>query len=69
VISRQKITGWILVAASTAFLLYFFKLRLFTPPPIETREWLQFVGMVLILVIGTANIRASLREQKKKPAQ
>ena len=69
-ISRQKVTGWVLVAVSAAFLLYFFKLRLFTPPPLETREWLQFVGMVVILMIGVANIRlAAMRERKKNAAK
>ena len=69
-ISRQKLTGWLLVAFAAAYLIYFFKLRLFNPPPIETREWLQFAGMVAILMLGTANIRlAMMREQREKSSK
>ena len=64
---RQKRTGWTLVAVSTLYLVYFLKTRLLTAGlPIEKREWIYFAGMILILMLGTANIRlAAMRERRK----
>ena len=62
---RQKRTGWLLVAVSTVYLVWFVKVRLFSAGlPIEKREWIYFAGMILILMLGTANIRlAAMRER------
>lgn len=64
---RQKRTGWLLVAVSAVYLVYFVKMRLLTAGlPIEKREWIYFAGMILILMLGTANIRmAAMRERNK----
>ena len=68
---RQKITGWILVAFSTAFILYFLKVRLFgTGLALERKEWFQFIVSVAVLMIGTMNIRlAARRAQRMKDRQ
>ena len=66
--SRQRLTGWILIVVSAAYLLYFVKARLFSSGlPIEKKEWLQFIAMIVILMLGTANVRlAAMREQRRK---
>ena len=63
---RQKRTGWVLVAVSTLYLIWFLKVRLFSAGlPIERREWIYFAGMIVILMLGTANIRmAAMRERR-----
>jgi hypothetical protein len=68
---RQKRTGWLLIAVSAAYLVYFTKMRLLTAGlPIDHKEWIYFVGMVICLMLGTANVRlAMMREQRKKPEQ
>ena len=70
-ISRQRITGWILIAVAGGYLVYFVKTRLLTAGlPVEKKEWLQFAGMVVCLVLGTINVRlAAMREQKRKLEQ
>ena len=67
-ISRQKIVGWILVIVSTLFIAYFLKARVLTAgPPLEKAEWLRFIGSVVTLMLGTANVRlATMREQNRK---
>jgi hypothetical protein len=67
-ISRQKVVGWLLVIASAAYIAYFLKVRLFEPGPIlEKKEWLQFIGSFLTLMLGTINVRmAAMRERRRK---
>jgi hypothetical protein len=64
---RQKRTGWLLIAVSAGYLVWFTKVRLFSSGlPIERKEWVYFVAMIVILMLGTANIRlAMMREQRK----
>ena len=64
---RQKRTGWLLIAISAVYLVYFTKVRLFSAGlPIERREWIYFAAMIVILMLGTANIRlAAMRERRK----
>jgi len=71
VFDRQKITGWILVAVSSAFILYFLKVRLFgTGPALEKKEWVQLIISIVVLMIGTMNIRlAARRAQRMKDRQ
>jgi hypothetical protein len=71
VITRQKIIGWALVVVAGGYLVYFLKVRLLTAGlPIEKKEWVQFVGMVVCLVLGTINVRlAALRATRRKPGQ
>jgi hypothetical protein len=65
---RQKRTGWLLIAVSAVYLIYFIKVRLFSAGlPIEKKEWFYFVAMLGILMLGTINVRmAGLRAQKRK---
>jgi hypothetical protein len=66
VFDRQKVTGWILVAFSTAFILYFLKVRLFgTGPLIERKEWFQFIVSIVVLMIGTMNVRLAARREQR----
>jgi hypothetical protein len=64
---RQKRTGWLLVAVSTVYLVWFAKTRLLTAGlPIDRKEWIYVAGMILILMLGTANIRlAAMRERNR----
>ena len=67
-ISRQKVVGWILVVFSVAYITYFLKVRLLTDGPlIERKEWVQFIGAFVIMLLGTINVRmAALRERRRK---
>jgi hypothetical protein len=68
VIDRQKLVGWILVVVSGAFLAWFIKVRLLgSGPVLEKKEWVQFIGSIVILMLGTMNVRlAARREQRRK---
>ncbi|MDQ2082100.1 hypothetical protein RA307_18080 [Xanthobacteraceae bacterium Astr-EGSB] len=64
--TRQKFVGWILIVVSTAYLVYFLKVRLFTPGPFIARgEWFQVIGCIATLMIGTINIRMAARAEAK----
>ena len=67
-ISRQKIIGWMLVVVSVAYIAYFLKVRLFEPGPVlEKKEWVQFIGSFVTLMLGTINVRmAAMRERRRK---
>ena len=67
-ISRQKIVGWILVAVAVAYIAYFLKVRVLTAGPIiDRKEWVQFVGSFVILMLGTINVRmAAMRERRRR---
>ena len=44
---RQKRTGWLLIAISGGYLVWFLKVRLLTAGlPIEKKEWFYFAAMV-----------------------
>jgi hypothetical protein len=68
VISRQKVIGWILIVISSAFILYFLRTRLLVPGPIiEKKEWVNLVGSVVCLFLGTINVRmAAMRERRRR---
>jgi len=68
VISRQKIVGWVVVIVSISYIAYFPRIRLFAPGPmIEKKEWVQFIGTFVILILGTINVRlAAMRERRRK---
>ena len=65
--SRQKITGWVLILVSGGWLLLFLRTRLLTAGvPLEKKEWVYFVSMIVLLVIGTINVRmAAMRERRR----
>ena len=64
---RQKRTGWLLIVIAGGYLVWFLKVRLFSAGlSIEKKEWIYFAAMILILMLGTANVRlAMMREQRK----
>ena len=70
-ISRQKVVGWILIIVSTAFILYFLRVRLFSAGPVlEKKEWVQLIISIVVLMIGTLNVRlAARRAQRMKDRQ
>jgi len=53
---------------SVAYIAYFLRVRLFTPGPVlERKEWVQFIGSFVILMLGTINVRmAAMRERRRK---
>ena len=67
-ISRQKVVGWILIIVSIAFIAWFVRVRLLdVGPVVEKKEWVQFIGSVVILLLGTINVRmAAMRERRRK---
>jgi hypothetical protein len=67
-ISRQKVVGWILIIVSIAFIAWFVRVRLLdVGPVVEKKEWVQFIGSLVILVLGTINVRmAAMRERRRK---
>jgi hypothetical protein len=64
---RQGRTGWTLVIVGTVYILYFLKARLFeSGPPITNKEWFYFVAMIVLIMLGTINIRmAEMRERRQ----
>ena len=66
-IDRQKLIGWALVIASSAFIAYFLRTRLFAVgPAVDKKEWLQFGGSIVIFMLGTMNVRlAAMRARKR----
>ena len=66
--SRQGRTGWTLVIFSVGYLLYFFKARLFEAgPEITRKEWFVFIAMLVLLMLGTINIRmAEMRARNQQ---
>jgi hypothetical protein len=68
VIDRQRIVGWILIAVSVAYLAYFWKVRLIEPgPEIARKEWFSVVTSIVVLMIGTANVRLAAMRRNKRP--
>jgi hypothetical protein len=67
-ISRQKVVGWLLVVISIGYLVYFWKVKLLgVGPALEKADWLRLIGFVVLLVIGTINVRlAAMRERNRK---
>jgi hypothetical protein len=67
VISRQKLTGWILIAVPGALLIYFLKTRLLAPGPlIDRQEWMQVFSYVVLLMMGTINVRMAVQRERKR---
>ena len=65
---RQGRTGWTLVAVGTVYILYFLKTRLFaTGAPIANKEWFYAGAMLVLIVLGTINIRmAEMRARNQQ---
>ena len=67
-IDRQKVVGWVLVAVSVAYLVYFWRGRLFEPGPVlSNNEWARVAGSIVVLMIGTINVRlAAMRDRRRR---
>ncbi len=67
-IGRQKRTGWLIIAVSVFYIIYFLKSRLFAPGvPIQTKEWVWFALSFAGIMLGTVNIRmAEMRERNQQ---
>jgi hypothetical protein len=67
-LGRQKRTGWLIIAVSVFYILYFLKGRLLAPgAPIQNKEWVWFVLSFFGIMLGTINIRmAEMRERNQK---
>jgi hypothetical protein len=52
----------------SGYIAYFLRVRLFAPGPmIEKKEWVQFIGTFVVLMLGTINVRlAAMRERRRK---
>jgi hypothetical protein len=68
VFNRQKITGWVLVVVSAAYLAYFFRVKVMMPGPLLTgRDWFNLITAVAVLIVGVANVRlAAMRERSRR---
>jgi hypothetical protein len=67
-LGRQKRTGWLIIAVSVFYIVYFLKGRLLAPgAPIQTKEWVWFTLSFVGIMLGTVNIRmAEMRERNQK---
>jgi hypothetical protein len=68
IFNRQKITGWIMVAVSSVYLSYFFRIKVMGTGPLLTRQdWFNVITAVVVLIIGIINVRlAAMREQNRR---
>jgi hypothetical protein len=69
IVNRQKITGWIMVIASAAYLAYFWRVKVMEPGPVLAgRDWFNLITAIAVLMIGIANVRlAAMRERGRRP--
>ncbi len=68
--TRQKLVGWVLVVVTSLFLANFVKVRLFEAgPPIERREWMQLIGVIVCFMIGVMNVRLAARRRQQHQAR
>jgi hypothetical protein len=67
-LGRQKRVGWLIIAVSVFYIVYFLKTRLFVGgDPIKTKEWVWFVLSFGGIMLGTVNIRmAEMRERHQQ---
>ena len=64
---RQGRTGWTLIVVSVGYLIYFLKARLFeTGPEITRKEWFYVIAMLVLMMIGTVNVRMAEMRQRKQ---
>ena len=67
--TRQKRVGWLILALSIFYILYFLKARLFAGggvEPIAKKEWVYFVLSFVGIALGTINVRmAEMRERNQ----
>jgi hypothetical protein len=64
---RQGRTGWTLIVVSVGYLMYFVKARLFEAgPEITRKEWFYVIAMLVLMVLGTINVRMAEMRQRKQ---
>jgi hypothetical protein len=66
---RQRRVGWLIIALSVFYIVYFLKGRLFAGgEAIKTKEWVYFWLSFGGIVLGTINVRmADMRERNQQP--
>ena len=65
--SRQKLVGWILIAVSVAYVVWFLRVRLFEPgPALEKKEWVHLIGSIVIFMLGTINVRLAAQRRRRE---
>ena len=65
-INRQKIVGWALIVVSVAYLVYFWRVRLMmSGAPIAGKEWFNLITCILLMMIGTINVRLAARRERR----
>ena len=67
-LGRQKRIGWLLIAISVVYIVYFLKARLFASgDPIQKKEWVWLVLSFAGIMLGTINWRmAEMRERNQQ---
>ena len=70
-ISRQKLTGWVIIIVSVAYIAYFLRVRaLGTGPALDRKEWVYFILSFGGIMLGTINVRmAAMREARQRGKQ
>ena len=64
---RQGRTGWTLVVVGVVYVLYFIKARLLeTGPAITGKEWFTFIAMLVLIMLGTINVRMAEMRQRRQ---
>jgi hypothetical protein len=64
---RQGRTGWTLIVVSVGYLIYFIKARLFeTGPEITRKEWFYVIAMLVLMMLGTVNVRMADMRQRRQ---
>jgi hypothetical protein len=64
---RQGRTGWTLIVVSVGYLIYFVKARLFeTGPEITRKEWFYVIAMLVLMMLGTVNVRMADMRQRRQ---
>jgi len=67
VISRQKVVGWSLILVSAGYIGYFLRVRLFEPgPTVASKEWVQLIGSLVVLMLGTINVRLAAQRERRR---
>ena len=65
--ARQGRTGWTLLIFGVGYLLWFFKARLFeVGPEITRKEWFVCAGMLVLIMLGTINIRMAEMKARRQ---
>jgi hypothetical protein len=67
-LGRQKRIGWLIIAMSVFYIVYFLKGRLFAAgDSIVRKEWIYLVLSIVGIMLGTINVRmAEMRERNEK---